>query len=88
MITRTEDMARFLPEVVRVAKTPDVMNAPCNGSRAIDVSMDIVELKTVDIINAFMSLKGQAIAEANRIKSERHRAMAISKIKSMAHFAP
>ena len=88
MATCTEDMARFLPETVRVAKTPDVIYAPHNDSRTIDVSMDVVELKTVDIINAFMSLKGQAIAEANRIKSERHRAMAISKIKSMAHFAP
>lgn len=87
MGTKATDMAQFLPEKVRIAKTPDI-TYPVDDGRAVALYMETVELKTIDVINTFMSLKQQAMAEAYRITCEKRRKVAISKIESMAHVAP
>ena len=79
---RMEDL---LPERTRIATTPDIYYS--RNSQRTAINYETVELKTIDIIRAFMVLKEQAMAEAYKIKSDRRRHIAISKIKSMAHFS-
>ncbi len=84
MATNTDDMARFLPERVRIAKTPD--NVWRNSTT--EVVMETVELKTRDVIAAFMAMQQQAIQRARELKDERLRAEAIKRIRAMTHFRP
>lgn len=82
MTTNINDMAKFLPKFVTIAKTPDFRwNA---GTTYI--TRETVQLKTKDVISAFMSMQDSAMQEAKKIRDHERRAMAIECIKRMVFF--
>ena len=82
MGTNINDMAKFLPEHVTIARTPDWK---FNGSTT-DITIETVELKTRDVIAAFMEMQRQAMQEARKIKDNDMRTIAMQRIRRMAFF--
>ena len=74
------DMLRFLPKKITIAKTADL------GLKNSEITMETIDIETIDVIHAFMELKKMAIKEAQKIKSEEKRIKTIRKIESMAFF--
>ena len=74
------DMLRFLPKKITIAKTADL------DLQNFEVTMEKIDIDTVDVIKAFMKLKEMALKEAHQIKSEKTRMEAIRKIERMAYF--
>lgn len=83
MANNIKDMAQFLPPRVRIAKTPEF-----RWQQTTDITMEVVELKTEDVIAAFLSMQQQAIQEAGKISDARHRNAVIRRIRAMTHFMP
>ena len=82
-ISDNDHMAEFLPEYTNIARTPDW---GAYMGTTTDVVVDTVELKTRDVISAFMGLQRQALKEAGKIKQTERRIEAIARIKRMAFF--
>jgi len=85
-VPRAKMMAKYLPRMTIIAKSPDFEyivnpNPPLNT-----VQIDRVELKSIDVINAFLALQQQAIEQASKEKNKRIRDTAISKIHSLTTF--
>lgn len=74
-----EYMAHFLPKFVTIWKTPDF---PFRDS----IEFETVELKTRDVIDAFMSLQRRAMEKANSIRDTERRNDATRKISNMVYF--
>ena len=76
-----KDMLQFLPETTIVVKTPDLN---IQAQRIVEV--ETVELKTRDVIEAFMNLQQMAITTASEIENAQKRREAIDRIKRMVYF--
>ncbi len=76
-----EHMAQFLPRMTTIFKTPD-WTIPAPHAFV----MEYVELKTEDVIAAFLGLQREAILEAKKLQQDAKRTEAIRRIRAMAHF--
>jgi len=77
-------MANYLPRTTLIARTPDV-NTVCNNGEPCNrqsIEIETVELKTVDVINAFLGLQRQAEEEAQK----QHKEHIYHKIRRMVTF--
>jgi len=74
-------MAKYLPRTTLIARTPDVEYIS-NPSPPVNVPFTTVELKTVDVINAFLGLQRQAMEQARKERKK----SAFNKIRNMITF--
>jgi RNA binding exosome subunit len=79
-LTAIDEMLKFLPETVTIAKTP------LHVFYGDEIKMETVELKTRDIVQAFLSLQRQAAKEACKIEKGERLKKIIERIKSMSYF--
>lgn len=81
-------MAYYLPEYTRLQKTPAVQVACWEDTppEIKPIVIETLELKTMDIINAFCRLQNQAMANATKESNRMRREEAIVRIKSMTFF--
>lgn len=81
-------MAYYLPEYTRLQKTPPVQVAYWDDTapEIKPIVVETLELKTMDIINAFCHLQNQAMANATKESNRMRREEAIMRIKSMTFF--
>jgi len=75
-------MAELLPEYTTIAKTPDLYPSSADGANTCNIKKETVEIKTADLIDAFMGLQREASAEEER----RAKAESARKIRIMAYF--
>jgi hypothetical protein len=73
-----KDMTQFLPPTVRIAKTPLF-----SSDR---YPMEVVELNTRDVVDAFMGMQRMATQEALKIRDAGRRAQAVKAIEAMTYF--
>jgi len=76
-----QEMARLLPIMTKIVKTPDY-EWTVNPSPPQNIVFETVELKSIDVINAFLGLQRQALEEAKR----QQKVSAFNKIRSMVTF--
>jgi len=78
-----EVMLRFLPEYTRIIKTPDPYEM-WDGKQT--ARFEEVELRTKDVIIAFLSLQREAISNAGWSKAETNKKEAIRRIEELSFF--
>lgn len=79
-------MERYLPKYTRIAKTPDVEVSCWENATPPPINIECVELKTSDIICAFMRLQDEALHNLTKEHNERKREEAIIRIRRMTFF--
>lgn len=78
-------MERYLPEYTRIAKTPD-RYCDWEETKIKTIKIEFVDLKTRDVINAFMNLQAEAIHYISQERNQQRREEAISRIRNMVFF--
>lgn len=79
-------MERYLPEYTRIAKTPDTSYSQWEDRDCNYIEIEFVDIKTRDIINAFMNLQAEAIHCISQERNRKRREEAMSRIRNMVFF--
>ena len=79
-------MARYLPEYTRIAKTPDLVYSVVAERLIQPIEIEFADIKTKDIINAFMNLQAEAFHNLNQERNRKNREAAIKRIRNMVFF--
>jgi len=82
---KIEDIAKLLPVSISIVRSPDY--TVCKSTESLDIEMDIVEMKPVDVIKTFMLLQRMATKEACKIENKRQRLSALKSIRAMNYFS-
>ena len=70
-IIYTEEDLKLLPEIIKVAKTPDLTFSYTNGEQKTDVTIEIVEMKVTDFLAAARKLEELYWKEVKRKEKEK-----------------
>lgn len=79
-------MLRYLPEYTRVAQTPTLVACWETNKTPPKIVMEDIELKTSDIVSAFLYLQQAALENAHKERDKMLRERAIARIRQMTYF--
>lgn len=78
-------MEHYLPKYTKIAKSPELEVSFWEDTQP-PITIECVELKTSDVICAFMNLQSKALFNLTKEHNERKREEAIVRIKRMTFF--